>query len=55
MFSFHFRWGVFGRERHKWECFRLPLPGPGPQLICSRNYGQNTKNWWKFLHPQTPI
>ena len=22
---------------------------------CSRKYGQNTKNWWKFQYPQTPV
>ena len=30
---FCFRWGFFGDERHKWGCFWLHLPGPGPQPI----------------------
>jgi len=30
---FRFHWGVFGGERHKWGCFWLSLPGPGPQPI----------------------
>jgi len=31
--NFSFSVGNFRGERHKWGCFWLPLPGPGPQPI----------------------
>jgi len=31
--NFSFLLGFFVGERHKWDCFWQPLPGPGPQPI----------------------